>query len=88
MENAKLLTEAQIEALNKAAEIVQGLFERLWEIIKKVAECIAKVWRNVIENYQNKRVVHLALHHKDLKVRRKNMSRIMRWLRRHIKCKE
>lgn len=88
MENAKLLTEAQIEALHKAAEIVQGLFERLWEIIKKVAECIAKVWRKVIENYQNKRVVHLALHHKDLKVRRKNMSRIMRWLRRYIRCRE
>lgn len=88
MENTKILTEAQIEALEKLSEVVKEIVDKLVEIIKKAAACIAKVWRKVIENYQNKRVVHLALHHKDLKVRRKNMSRIMRWLRRHIKCRE
>lgn len=88
MENAKLLTEAQIEAIEKLSEIVKELVERIWDAIKRAVEFIKKVWREVIENYQNKRVVHLALHHKDLKVRRKNMGRIMQWLRRHIKCKE
>ena len=87
MENAKILTEAQVEAIEKVAEIVKVLVERIWEIVKRVAEHIQKLWRTVIENYQNKRVVHLAIHHKDLKVRRKNMNRIMRWLRRYIRCR-
>ena len=88
MENTKILTEAQIEALEKVADAIAKLFDRLWEIIKAAAKAITELWRAVIENYHNKRVVHLALHHKDLKVRKKNISRIMKWLRRYIRCRE
>lgn len=88
MENAKILTEAQIEAIENVAEAIRDVFDRLFAIIKKAAEQIAVVWRTIIENYHNKRVVHLALHHKDPTVRKKNTNRIMKWLRRWISCKE
>ena len=88
MENAKILTEAQIEALEKVADAIAKVFARLWEIIKTVANAIVELWKAIIEKYHNKRVVHLALHHKDLRVRKKNTNRIMRWLRRYMRCKE
>lgn len=88
MENTKILTEAQIEAIEKVAEAVTQLFARLWEIIKAAAKVVVELWRAVIENYTNKRVVHLALHHKDPRVRKKNMHRIIEWLRRWINCRE
>lgn len=88
MENAKILTEAQIEAIEKVAELVRKVMDVLWEAAKKAVEQIKKVWRAVMDSYHNKRVVHLALHHKDLKVRRKNIAKILRWFRRYIRCKE
>lgn len=88
MENTKILTEAQIEALEKVAELVRKAVEWIVDTIKSLAKVIRELWRAVVENYTNKRVVHLALHHKDLRVRKKNMNRIMKGLRRWINCKE
>lgn len=88
MENTKILTEAQIKAIEEVAELARKAIEWIVDIIKAAAEVITKWWRTVIESYTNKRVVHLALHHKDLRVRKKNMNRIIKWLRRWINCKE
>ena len=88
MENAKILTEAQIEAIEKVAELVKQAVAWIVNTIKALAEVIADLWRTVIENYHNKRVVHLAIHHKDLRVRKKNRNRIVKWLRRYMRCKE
>ncbi len=88
MENTKILTEAQIEAIEQLAEVITRVFNAIWEMVKTVARSITKLWRAVLENYTNKRVVHLALHHKSLRIRKKNIARIMRWLRRYIRCKE
>ena len=88
METTKILTEAQIEAIEKVAEAIAEVFARLWEIIKVVAETVRRLWKAFIENYTNKRVVHLALHHKDFRVRKKNQARIAKWIRRYIKCRE
>lgn len=88
MENTKILTEAQIEAIEQLAEVITRVFNAIWEMVKIVARAITKLWRDVLENYTNKRVVHLALHHKSLRIRKKNIARIMRWLRRYIRCKE
>lgn len=88
MENTKLLTEAQLEAIEKLSEVVKEIVDKLVEIIKKAAEQVMILWRAVIKNYHNKRVVHLALHSKDLRVRKKNTNRIMKWLRRWITCRE
>lgn len=88
MENAKILTEAQIEAIEKVAELVRKAIEWIVDIVKAVAEVIRRLWKAFIENYTNKRVIHLALYHKDLRVRKKNRNRIVKWLRRYIKCRE
>lgn len=88
MENTKILTEAQIEALEQLAEAITRVFNAIWEMVKIAARAITKLWRDVLENYHNKRVVHLALHHGDRRVRKKNIARIMRWLRRYIRCRE
>ena len=88
MENTKILTEVQMKAIEKAAEVITEVFNTLWEAVKAIAQNIAEIWRQVIASYSNKRVVHLALHHKDLRVRKKNTNRIIKWLRRLMRCKE
>jgi hypothetical protein len=87
MENTKILTEAQIEAIEKIAELVRKAVEWIVGMLKAVAEVVCRLWRAFIENYHNKRVIHLAIHHKDPMVRKKNRNRIVKWLRRYIKCR-
>lgn len=36
----------------------------------------------VLSGYPNKRIIYLALHHKKARVRKKNINRIMRWIRK------
>jgi hypothetical protein len=88
MDNAKLLTEAQIEAINKVSELIVEVVNKIVEIIKAVAETIKGAFRAFLESYHSKRVVHLAIHHKSLRVRKTNVNRILKWLRRCIKCNE
>lgn len=88
MDNTRILTEAQIKAFEELAEVVTKVIERLADLIKAAAKVIQELWRTFIENYRNKRVVHLALYHKDLLVRKKNRNRIVKWLRRYIRCNE
>ena len=88
MENTKILTEAQMKAIEEVAEFVRKAIDYIVDIVKALAEVVCRVWRALIENYQNKRVVHLALHHKDFRVRKRNRNRIIKWLRRYMKCNE
>ena len=88
MDNTKLLTEAQIEAINKVSELIVAAINKIVEIIKAFVEYIREVVRAFLESYHGKRVVHLALHHKDPSVRKKNRNRLMKWLRRYIRCRE
>ena len=88
MENTKILTEAQIKAIEEVTELVKQAVAWIVEAIKAIAEVVAELWRTIIENYHNKRVVHLALYSKDLRVRKKNRNRIMKWLRRYMRCNE
>ena len=88
MENTKILTEAQIKAIEDLSKAVAEIIDWIVDAIKTIAEVIHRVWRAFIENYRNKRVIHLAIHHKDLRVRKKNTNRIMKWLRRYIRCRE
>lgn len=87
MENTKILTEAQIEAIEKVAELVRALVDKITEWIKIVAENLGKFVRAVLEHYHNKRVIYLATKHPAPLVRKKNQKRIVRWLRRYIRCK-
>lgn len=88
METTKILTEAQIKAIEQLADALIKVVEFIWDVIKRAAEYIKQAWRAIIESYENKKVLHLAMYHKDPLVRKKNLNRIMRWLRRYIRCKE
>lgn len=87
MENAKLLTEAQIEALHKVAELATQAITYIAQLLKRVAECICEIVRKALENFPNTRVIHLATKHGDPKVRKKNMNRIVQWVRRYVRCR-
>ena len=88
MENTKILTEAQIEALEKVADLIRELVDNIVEWVKVITENIHKLFRAIVENYHNKRVIYLATKHPAPLVRKKNMNRIMKWLRRYIRCRE
>lgn len=88
MDNTRILTEAQIKAIEDLSEAVAKIIAWIVDAIKAIAEVVRKLWNEFIENFHNKRVVHLALYHKDLRVRKKNRNRIVKWLRRYIRCKE
>lgn len=87
MDNIKLLTEAQIKAVEELAEAIAKVVDWMVEFVKTAAKAISEWCITVLKNYPNKRVVHLALHHKDLRVRKKNRNRIVEWLRRYIRCR-
>ena len=88
MENTKILTEAQIEAIEKVAELIRVLAEKIYEWVKIIAENLHKFVRAIVSNYHNKRVIYLATKHPAPLVRKKNQNRIIKWLRRYIRCKE
>ena len=84
MENAKLLTEAQLKAIEDIAELVR----KCVEIIVESAGRIVKWVREVISKFTNPRVIHLATKHKKLRVRKKNIRRLVKWMRRFLRCNE
>ncbi len=71
-----------IAGFNKACVVVDkvvGAINNLMPTITKVAEGFLEFYNNIVTNYPNKRVVHLAKHGKRL-TRKKNAKRISRWL--------
>ena len=67
-----------VEALQP---IVANIVEVLTPAIQEAMTAINNMWRSVMECYPNRRVVHLALHHRKKKIRKKNTNRIILWLR-------
>ena len=88
MENTKILTEAQIEAIEKVAELVRELVDHIVELVKSAYAIICRVVKKLLEMYNNKRVIHLATKHKKARVRKKNINRLSKWVRRIPRCKE
>lgn len=88
METTKILTEAQIKAIEQLADALVRVVEFIWDFIKRAVELIKQAFRTIIESYKNKKVLHLAMYHKNPRVRKKNLNRIMKWLRRSLKCRE
>ena len=62
-------------------QIVANIVEVLTPAVQEAMTAINNMWRSVIECYPNRRVVHLALHHRKKKIRKKNTNRIILWLR-------
>lgn len=64
------LTEEATEALRRLSQTV----EKVWHALVRALERI----KSVIDSGQHRRVVHLALHHRDPLVRKKNLKRLER----------
>ena len=77
------MSKAEVVAVfNKvcnALDCVTSAINNLLPTITKVAAGIGELYKNILTNYPNKRVVHLAKHGKRL-TRKKNAKRISRWL--------
>lgn len=69
------------EAMQTLAETFQNvcrLIEEAMPILMEFASRAVKICEKVIATYPNRRVVHLALHSKKERVRKKNMQRIIK----------
>ena len=71
-----------VDAFNNVSNVIDALLPT----IKKIAQQVADIYRKIISAYPNKRVVHLALHSKKKRTRKKNIHRILKdvqkWQRR------
>ena len=69
---------------------ISNAFDRLGEAFKSLGQCIRIAAYNInefymkilINSYPDKKIVHLALHSKKARVRKKNRNRILRNLKR------
>ena len=69
--------------LNQAMENISATVNVAIRAIKVLTEAITKY---MYEQYPNRRVVHLALHGKRARTRKKNMNRIIRDFKNEIKA--
>lgn len=72
------MNEKKIENGERIVIAVKELVNWLFPIVKHALEYAA----DALTQYQNKRVVHLALHGKKSRTRKKNLHRIYKDLRR------
>ena len=70
------------EAWNELKDSVINLFT---PILDGILNVVNTIWDKIkfVYQYPNKRVIRLALHHPKEKVRKKNINRIIKWLRRN-----
>lgn len=61
--------------------IVSDIIDVLTPVVQETIKTINSLWRSVIECYPNRRIVYLALYHPKKKIRKKNIQRIMRYIR-------
>lgn len=68
------------EAIKTAEKAINALV--LVPIVLELTKQVVELCKNIISLYPNKRVVHLALHSKKKRVRKKNMHRIIKDMQR------
>ncbi len=79
------LTDKKTKDFKEAAEAIQRLAQAMTEALTPVLDMVMESMRKwcdkVLHCYPNKKVLHLAIHHPKERVKKKNMRRIMRWLK-------
>lgn len=76
-EAVKNLKTALIEAIAPICDAITQLIEG---ICANIPQIVSEINYVTILSYPNKKVLHLALHHPKERVRKKNMTRIRKWL--------
>lgn len=74
--------EEQLAFASKAITPVVEAIKGIMPVVKELANFIGKLYVSIMQEYPNKRVVHLALHGKKERTRKKNINRIYKWLNR------
>lgn len=77
-EQMQRLTEAAKKAGEELRKWLERIMPAVQELAKRVSEALAPV-------FSNKRVIHLANHSKKARVRKKNIHRISKSIRRGLK---
>ena len=83
-EEMQELFERVAEACVAAVNCLKAALEAFCKIITQICKAASELWVCIVNNYPNRRVVQLALYHHRAKVRKKNMRRILRWLRMEV----
>lgn len=72
-----------IQAFNEAVEnLKNAILEVLTPLLDNILKFINKMWDAVLHVYPNKKVLNLALHHPKKRTRKKNINRIIKWLKK------
>lgn len=75
------MTDEEKQQLVESAERIECAVNATRLLVKRAVEAI----KNFLDDYPNKRVMRLALYGKNKRVRKKNMNRIKKDLKRYIK---
>lgn len=79
-EAKRQFAEMLAPALAAAAEALGEMARQLAPTVKLILEMCKTTCETILEQYPNKRVVHLAKHAKKERVRKKNINRIIKWI--------
>ena len=75
--------QEQMQTLIKAVENLKNAFlEDFTPLINNAIKVMTKMWDAVLHVYPNKKVLNLALHHPRERTRKKNINRIIKWLKK------
>lgn len=71
MEGIEGLTQEQCEAVVRAINTVA-------EVIKRFVDVFTDLWNELLYSASNKKIVHLALHGRTKRIRKKNRNRLVK----------
>lgn len=82
MEAIEGLTQEQCEAvvrtINTVAEVIKEVVDAITEVIKGFVDVFTYLWNELLYSASNKKIVHLALHGRTKRIRKKNRNRLVK----------
>lgn len=81
-----ILTQEQIDKINKAVAILKDVWDSIVEKVKDIVSKIAKIWNEFLfEIYSNDKTIrklnHIYTHTKNKRVRKKQIARLYKILK-------
>lgn len=72
------------EAIDAFVPVIQRVFDTIAPAVEQCTRVITQLWDALLKSYPDKRIVHLAFHHKKEKVRKKNRKRIVKYINKAV----
>ena len=67
-----------------ANSLVEIFVERIAPMVNQLAYSCKRLSEDIINQYPHKKVLHLARKHKKKRVRKKNMNRVKKWIKKNV----